>query len=162
MVGRGLMGVNVEIKGGAKLRKLLAQLSRIGGGVKAGFLKGSTTTDGKSIPMYAAYNEYGTSRIPARPFMRTTAKEHQKEWIGILGHSLKGKLTEKTAIRTALGACGQTMVSDIQATIQQGSFAPNAESTIKAKQRKGKTEPDHPLIDTGQMLAAVSSEVYDT
>jgi hypothetical protein len=59
-----------------------------------------------------------------------------------------------------MGVLGEIMVADIKATIQRGNFTPNAESTRKAKERRGKSEPGHPLIDTGQLLEhGISSEV---
>jgi hypothetical protein len=51
------------------------------------------------------------------------------------------------------------MKAHIQQTIQKGSFAPNSPKTVANKRRKGKVEPDHPLIETGQMLASIISEV---
>jgi hypothetical protein len=53
------------------------------------------------------------------------------------------------------------MKADIKDSIQNGAWKPNAEATVNAKRRKGKSEPDHPLMDTGQMIAAVSYEVVD-
>jgi hypothetical protein len=58
-----------------------------------------------------------------------------------------------------MGLVGEQMKAHIQQTIQKGSFQPNALKTQEAKKRKGKREYDHPLIDTGQMLASIISEV---
>ena len=155
------MGVTVEIKGGDKYKKFLAKVAEIAGGVKAGILNNATTTDGKSIAEYAVYNEYGTKNIPARPFMRTVAKEKPKQWIGEMVRHVRGKATEQAVWEEALGLAGESMKSDIKDSIQNGNWTPNAPATVAAKARKGKVEPDHPLIDTGQMLAAVSYEVVE-
>ena len=155
------MGVTVEIKGGDKYKRFLDKMSQIAGGVKAGILNNATTTDGKSIPEYAVYNEFGTSRIPARPFMRTVAKEKPKQWIGEMVLHVRGRATEPAIWKQALGVAGESMKSDIKDSIQNGNWTPNAPATVRAKARKGKVEPDHPLIDTGQMLAAVSYEVVE-
>ena len=155
------MGVTVEIKGGDKYKKFLAKMSEIAGGVKAGILNNATTTDGKSIAEYAVYNEFGTSRIPARPFMRTVAKEKPKQWIGEMVRHVRGRATDPAIWKQALGVAGESMKSDIKDSIQNGAWTPNAEATQEAKKRKGKTEYDHPLMDTGQMIAAVSYEVVD-
>jgi hypothetical protein len=61
-----------------------------------------------------------------------------------------------------MGVLGEVMVADIKQTIQKGGnppFAPNSEATRKAKERRGKSEANHPLIDTGQMLESIISEV---
>ena len=151
---------NVTVTGGDKYKAVLEKIARQKLTAQAGIPSGATTTDGKSIPMYAAYNEFGTSRIPARPFMRTTANEHQNEWCETLAGALKGEILKDNA-KGAMGLVGEQMKAHIQQTIQKGSFAPNAPRTVANKRAKGKVEPDHPLIDTGQMLASVISEVKD-
>lgn len=155
------MAVTVEIKGGDKYKKFLAKMAEIAGGVKAGILNNATTTDGKSIAEYAVYNEFGTSRIPARPFMRTVAKSEPKKWVGTMVGHIRGRATDPAIWKQALGVAGESMKSDIKDSIQNGSWTPNAPATVRAKARKGKVEPDHPLIDTGQMIAAVSYEVVE-
>lgn len=152
--------MKIEVTGGDKYKAVLEKIARLKVIARAGIPAGATTTDGKSIPMYAAYNEFGTSRIPARPFMRTTANEHQNEWCETLAGALKGEVLRGDA-RGAMGLVGEQMKAHIQQTIQKGSFAPNAPRTVAMKRAKGKVEPNHPLIDTGQMLASVISEVKD-
>ena len=149
---------HVTVTGGDKYKAVLGKIARLKLTAQAGIPSGATTTDGKSIPMYAAYNEFGTSRIPARPFMRTTANEHQNEWCETLAGALKGEILKDNA-KGAMGLVGEQMKAHIQQTIQKGSFAPNSPKTVANKRRKGKVEPDHPLIDTGQMLASIISEV---
>ena len=149
---------HVTVTGGDKYKAVLEKIARLKLTAQAGIPSGATTTDGKSIPMYAAYNEFGTSRIPARPFMRTTANEHQNEWCETLAGALKGEILKDNA-KGAMGLVGEQMKAHIQQAIQKGSFAPNAPRTVANKRAKGKVEPDHPLIDTGQMLASIISEV---
>ena len=151
---------HVTVTGGDKYKAVLEKIARLKLTAQAGIPAGATTADGKSIPMYAAYNEFGTSRIPARPFMRTTANEHQNEWCETLAGALKGEILKDNA-KGAMGLVGEQMKAHIQQTIQKGSFAPNAPRTVANKRAKGKVEPDHPLIDTGQMLASIISEVKD-
>ena len=43
-----------------------------GRGVKVGILANAGAKDGTQIADYAAFNEFGTSSIPARPFLRQT------------------------------------------------------------------------------------------
>lgn len=156
-----MAAVNVEIKGGDKYKAFLDKMAQIAGGVKAGILGGATTTDGQSIAEYAVYNEFGTSRIPARPFMRTVAKEKPEQWVKNMVSIVKGRAKDPQAWKEALGLAGEQMKADIKDSIQNGSWTPNAPATVATKKRKGKVEPDHPLIDTGQMLEAVSYEVVD-
>ena len=156
-----MSAVTVDIKGGDKYKKFLAKMAEIAGGVKAGILNNATTADGKSIATYAAYNEFGgaNNHPPSRPFMRTVAKERPKVWVGQMVAKIRGNATKPEAWKGALVLAGESMKADIKYSIQAGTWKPNAPATIEAKRRKGKVEPDHPLIDTGQMLAAVSYEV---
>jgi hypothetical protein len=156
------MGVTVEIQGGDKYKKFLAKMAEIAGGVKAGILEGATNrVTGEPIAPYAVYNEFGTSRIPARPFMRTVAKSESKKWVGTMVGHIRGRATDPAIWKQALGKAGEQMEKDIQHSIQNGSWTPNAPATVRAIARKGKGEPDHPLMDTGEMFAAVSFEVVD-
>ena len=152
--------MKVVVTGGDKYKAVLEKIARLKVITRAGIPAGATTTDGKSIPEYAVYNELGTSRIPARPFMRTTVNEHQNEWCETLVGALKGEVLRGDA-KKAMGLVGEQMKAHIQQTIQKGSFAPNAPRTVAIKRAKGKVEPNHPLIDTGQMLASIISEVKD-
>jgi len=44
--------------------------------VAVGILHGGKSSDGVSIAEYAAHNEFGTSRIPSRPFMAMSFDEN--------------------------------------------------------------------------------------
>lgn len=151
--------MKVEVKGGTKYKAVLDKIARLKISARAGIPAGATTTDGKSIPEYAVYNELGTSRIPSRPFMRQTVSTHQDEWCQTVAGSLNYNDIDKSNGKRAMGLASEQMKAHIQQTIQKGSFAPNAPKTVAMKRKKGKVEPDHPLIDTGQMLASIISEV---
>jgi hypothetical protein len=128
--------------------------------VKAGIPAGATTTDGKSIPEYAMYNEVGTAHIPPRPFMRDTVNDKQDNWKSFLESNVDYNNIQRDKCVSVMGVLGEVMVADIKQTIQKGNFVPDAPATVKTKQRRGKSEPDHPLIDTGQLLEhGISSEV---
>lgn len=151
--------MKVTVTGGTKYKAVLEKIARLKVSCRAGIPAGATTTDGQSIPEYAVYNELGTSRIPARPFMRQTASNHTDDWLQIVSSRLKYNEITRDNAKRVMGLTGEAMKSHIQETIQKGTFAPNAPKTVANKRRKGKVEPDHPLIDTGQMLASIISEV---
>lgn len=151
----------VKVTGGDKYEKILQKIADLKIGVKAGIPAGATTTDGKSIPEYALYNELGTRHIPARPFMKKTVDEHQNEWLDIIAGKLNVEAIVKDDAKNVMGLVGEVMQAHIKQTIEKGSFAPNARATIEAKRRKGKRDPDHPLIDTGQMMESVINEVVE-
>lgn len=122
--------------------------------VKVGIMSGESV-EGVAVVDYALWNEFGTSRIPARPFISTTYDLHHEEvekFIEFLANKLIVGGTTPDAVANTLG---QQYVKKIQETIRHaGSWAvPNAPSTVE---QKGSSSP---LIDTGRMLNAVSYEV---
>jgi HK97 gp10 family phage protein len=151
--------MNYHVRGGKKYKAALAKIAKVNLQVRAGVPKGARTTDGQSIPEYAIYNEMGTSRMPARPFMRQTVETHEHEWGKTVESALNYKAIKADGAKRAAGLVGEQMKAHVQQTIQQGKFKPDAPATVDAKRRKGKTEPNHPLVDTGQMLASIISEV---
>lgn len=159
------MGVTVEVRGGDKWKKALKEVAAVGAYVQAGVLKGSTqaSVNGVSVAQYAFWNEFGvpSRKIPARPFLRNTAKTKYQRWINIIVNRVKGNATKRQVWIDALRVCGLQMESDIRNEIQNGSFTPNAEATVRAKRRKGKTDPEHPLIDTGHLIASIRSKVVE-
>lgn len=123
-----------------------------------GVLEGATHIDGgkgaKPIPVaeYAAYNEFGTQRIPARPFLRTSLDTFaEASWLPELA-SLIG---EGVPPETALNRVGLQAQADIRRVIEEWASPPNAPSTIKRK-RSGR---DNPLVDSGDLLDAIDYHV---
>jgi len=123
--------------------------------IKIGIMGNSGSVDGVAVLDYAAYNEFGTSTIPARPFMATTADKYRGETVKmaevITGNIIDGKYS----VDIGLARLGAWYQSKVQATIRDAkSWAvPNAVSTVEAK---GSSSP---LIDTGRMIGAVRYEV---
>lgn len=153
------MKVSISITGGERLKEALKKVAETNLMVKAGIPAGATTTDGMSIPQYALWNEVGTSTIPPRPFMRQTVNDNQDKWKGLLSSNLSFMSLTQDNGEAVLGLLGEVMVADIKQTIQRGNFAADSPSTVASKRRKGKVEPNHPLIDTGQMMESIISEV---
>ena len=124
--------------------------------VVVGFVgdKADKKVDGVEIYLYASFNEYGTSDIPARPFFRSAINKNRKEIVSemksFLGKVGTGKLTGEQALK-GIGLIVQGMIQD---SIKNGGWESNAPSTVKAKKGTGQ-----PLIETGSMLRAVSFEI---
>lgn len=104
-----------------------------------------------SIAQVAAWNEYGTIHIPARPFMRDAIEFNQDK---IQNHLSKHV---RSIMQTGNGSAQQTLSSIgtftqrlIQKEIKDGMWIPNAPSTIRMK------KSDRPLIDTGRMRQSVT------
>lgn len=132
----------------------LARLSSLQGSVKVGIFAdaGSSKNGHTSIAEYAAYNEFGTSHIPSRPFMRQTIDKYTGAW-GQAAEAAEKRVAGGMSPHQALELIGNIAEGHIKQTIGRGSFAPNAANTIK---QKGSSQP---LIDTGAMRGAVRHEV---
>lgn len=102
----------------------------------------------------------GSFKMPTRPFLRQTVEHRQEEWCRELAQMLKGEITKGTA-KPAMYKIGEVMKADVVREIESGNFTALKPATIKAKQKKGKTDPNKPLIDTGQMMKAIAYEVIE-
>ncbi len=133
---------------GWRLEQLLRDLDKKE--VRIGFQRGDASDEnGVDICDIAMWNELGTSRAPARPFMRQTVDNHEGEVNALLEQARKSLLS---------GASGEQVLKEIglkvkdmmQAEILNGGFVPNAASTVR---KKGSSKP---LIDTGGMRQSVN------
>ena len=120
--------------------------------VYAGIKEGTVYEDGTSVAAVAAFNEYGTSTIPPRPFMKQSFEKNRSELETMCTEALR-TVNEGGSADAGLEKIGLFMKESIRKEIDTGSFTPNAESTVKAK---GSSKP---LIDTGLMRDSVDYEV---
>lgn len=98
----------------------------------------------------ALWNEFGTNRIPARPFLRTSMRNNRKKYLNIVQKKTNDVLAGRLNIRQLLNQIGILAQGDVQDSIVSGNWVRNAPSTIK---QKGSSRP---LIDTGAMRQAVT------
>ncbi len=90
------------------------------------------------------YNEFGTSTVPQRSFLRSTFDEEDKNYIKLLTSVFAKIAREKMTTRQAVAVFGAKVVSDIKKKIL--SQTPSATD-------------QNPLVDTGAMLNSVDYEV---
>jgi hypothetical protein len=139
-------------KGWTRIAKDVKELK--GYSVKVGVM-GNDSVEGISVIDYAVFNEFGTSRIPARPFMQTTYNKHAEE-AGKYIDYMAGKLIDgAVAPMQVLKDLGLWYESKMKAVIRDAKnwAVPNAASTVKMK---GSSSP---LIDTGRMLGSIKYEI---
>lgn len=120
---------------------------------KVGWFESATYPEGTPVAYVATIQEFGTPRIPARPFMRPAVADHGQEWLDQLADgarvSLNGGLSASDVLElVALGAAG-----NVAEKIQAVTSPPLSPVTVK---RKGFAKP---LVDTGQMLGSVTGKV---
>lgn len=134
--------------------------------------KPQTDEDGKKVmamPMLAAIHEFGTDKIPERPFLRSTFTAKSRDWQQQFGKQIANIAEAKQTAGGALIFTGVVMSADCKKTILAG-IAPALHAITIAKRMKkgahgggvtslgGSTTP---LIDSGQLLASITFEVGD-
>ena len=133
---------------GQRFFRELAELKELE--VRVGFQRGKAQEeDGTDMCDVAAFNELGTDHIPARPFIRQSVDDNESKINSFLKEEVKDFAQGKSAeqILKEIGIFQKDLMQD---KITSGSFAPNAESTIK---KKGSSKP---LVDTGRMRQSVN------
>lgn len=120
--------------------------------IEVGFFASDRNRRQVPLSHVAAWNEYGTSRIPARPFMLRATRALTAS--RVLTDVVKAHIDPATmTVDTALAAkLGETARDAIRTSIRTTSDPPNAETTRK---RGGS-----PLIDRGDLLRGVRVRVF--
>lgn len=133
---------------GRQFQQMLKDLAELE--VRIGFQHGQATEeDGTDICDVAAWNELGTVKNPSRPFLRKSVDENEEK-INRFLQAKKADLLQGKSAEQVLKEIGIFQKDLIQEKITEGSFTPNAASTIH---KKGSNKP---LIDTGRMRQSVN------
>ena len=131
-----------------QFQQMLKDLAKLE--VRIGFQHGQATEeDGTDICDVAAWNELGTVKSPSRPFLRKSVDENEEK-INHFLQSKKADLLQGKSAEQVLKEIGIFQKDLIQEKITEGSFTPNAASTVR---KKGSNKP---LIDTGRMRQSVN------
>lgn len=142
-----------SVSGGEKLAKALdsiaSKLER-GATVEVGFMEGAAYPDGTPVPLVAALNEFGTEKIPPRPFFRNAVAENSEKWPGFVAAALKANNYDAGK---ALDIVGQEIQEEVQDSIRSNTPPPSASATVEAKGFA------RTLIDTGHLLNSVTHRV---
>ena len=113
--------------------------------------------DNGDLPTIAAALEYGTSRIPARPFLRQTISENRKKY-GDMLKSWRGD-TKETAAH-ALELIAKQAQADVQDNIVNGNWVKNSKAVYEPKLKKGSNGGNpRPLINNGRLHQSIKGLV---
>lgn len=123
--------------------------------VVAGMLKDSGKAEnGASYVDIATWNEYGTGRIPSRPFIRIAADTNKAAWAKMAQQCVNNVIDGGNP-RDAAQVVGHRMVEDIRKVFGSSELKANAPSTIA---KKGRNEP---LVDSGEMRRRVNFRIEE-
>ena len=119
---------------------------------EVGFFENATYPEGKKVAEVAVVQEFGTDKIPPRPFIRNTIHTKREDWVASFRDDIRLNLKNGNGLDLSkpMGRLAMRIVADIQDTIIETSTPPNAPSTIK---KKGF---NNPLQHTNTMLDAVN------
>lgn len=121
--------------------------------VVAGMLKDSgKAKNGASYVDIATWNEYGTGRIPSRPFIRISADINKAAWAKMAQQCVNDVIDGDNP-RDAAQVVGHRMVEDIRKVFGSSELKANAPSTIA---KKGRNEP---LVYSGEMRRRVNFRI---
>ncbi len=122
--------------------------------IAVGIFENSRNGEGESIAEYATYNEFGTSKIPARPFMAISVDSNKQDIRRDIDTGM-GRITDgSSTVHKELNRIGAKQASRVQATITGPNIPPPLSPVTVA--RKGSTKT---LVDTGAMTNAVTWEL---
>lgn len=118
------------------------------------FNEDNVEANGQKVELIAMWLEYGKDgfnvHYPARPFWRTAIDANMQRIMNRFIFNANQVAQGKMQARQCFEDIGKQIVQYIKKSIEQGSWAELAESTIKAKERKG--SGTKPLIDTRTMV----------
>ena len=117
--------------------------------LKVGFFETSKYDDGTFVADVAKINEFGTLKIPSRPFFRNAIENNTKKWVNFLAKDL----VKFENAEMCYNRLGEVVRGDIVKSINQTNSPANSPITIKAK---GSSKP---LVDTGFLRANVTFKV---
>ena len=113
---------------------------------KVGVQQGTThESDGdiSDMVLIAAFNEFGTDKIPSRPALRNSLDSNKEKIFAFSEKLLAGVMSGRLTTRQALSALGEFQQSNMQKSITKLRDPANAPKTVK---KKGSSNP---LVDTG-------------
>lgn len=149
------MGSDFSYKGGDRLQGVLKDLARKAGReltLRVGFLEGSTCgrDNQSSAPNVAALLEYGTSRMPARPFFQQMIDQKSPKWPDAIVKLDKAYDHDFERVMQAMGERIKDQLVDAIETFTDPGLA---DST------KAKKGFDTPLQDSKNMKFAATYEL---
>lgn len=139
--------------GGAKLEAYLKQMAQKVSNpatLRVGFLEGATYPDGTPVALVAAAQEFGTDKIPPRPYFRDMIADKSPTWGDSLAKVLHHTNYDADA---SLRLMGEGIKGQLQQSIIDFDRVPLSPLTIE---RKGN---DKQLIETSHMLNSADYEL---
>ena len=134
-------------------------IDRYAGGRRITLEVGILTADAE-LQRIAAYQEFGTSNIPARSFLRSFVDEEQNFIFAALKRIQLASLQKNSnKIRLETKRATKLFKRKIVSRIVRGISPRLKFTTIKAKAKRG--QPSTPLIATGRLIRAIDGRIIN-
>lgn len=115
---------------------------------------------GPYVAEVAAIHEYGTKRIPARPFFRPTIDEKTPDWRGLIMRAALSSAASGSSVVPMLEVIADSAAADVFEYVSRLESTALKPSTVAARNRRGNTS-DKPLIDSGYMIDQIKGRVVE-
>lgn len=156
----------IKVTGGGKWQKTIQAIADQAATAHIGVLEGATydggrgTKAGQSVAQVAAAMEFGTDTVPVRKPMQNTADLYGDKWAQGIVTLTKSRSTQPNAFVNAVDIVSEKAVKDMQMQIEGKNPPPLEESTKENKKRKGRSNPEQTLIDTGTFQRSIDKEMF--
>lgn len=132
---------------------------------QVGWFPSAKYGDGKPVAGVAYVQEFGSTKrgIPPRPFFRTTSENQRSEWANLSRRVAKAVLQGRMPPEALVEAVALKAEGDVRATISKITTPALAPATLRARARRSSSGQISvkPLVDSGLMLATLTSQVID-
>jgi hypothetical protein len=147
----------VEIKGGDKLDAYLREAAKNlkkASSLRVGFLEDATYPDGTPVATVAAFQNFGTGKIPPRPFFSNMVAAYGPTWPDKIAKLLKA--TDFDAEKT-LALLGQDIAADLEQSILDTTGPALSQITLMLRKMFWSNPEDITGKDVGEAAARVAA-----
>ena len=134
-------------------KKIKSDLRKIDNSfTKVGVHAGTKREDDKRVSMVeiASANEFGTKRIPQRPFLRSAFDMNKSKLNEVNSKLVDDIYLRRKSLKAGLSTLGEVFTRMVQTRIKTLRTPANAVLTIKIK------KSSNPLIDKGQLRQSIT------
>lgn len=100
-----------------QLIKRVEEFDKVSG--RVGWFESARYDDGKPVAQVAMWQEYGTSRIPPRPFLNPTAEEKREEWAETISKGAQAVIKGNFTAEQVMTVTAQQAAADIRVAISE-------------------------------------------
>lgn len=127
-------------------------------GVEVGYREEERYPNGESVGAVAREQEFGTPKIPPRPWIRPTLDSRKGHWARTIVTALKTTAKTEAGVRNMWRDRGKAIVVNLRQGIDKANDPPLSAHTLARRAAKGNSSTK-PLVDTGKMRNGLSFRV---